>query len=56
MFNTIPNVLLLGGNNLNMFLNVLPELVNTVEPGVMTVADYCCSIGLISPDMYNQLL
>ncbi len=41
---------------MSIFLNVLPELVDIVEPCVMTVADHCYSIGLISPDMYDQLL
>ncbi len=33
-----------------------PDLVLTVKYCVMTVADHCLSIGLISPDMYDQLL
>ncbi len=33
-----------------------PDLVHSVKPCVMTVADLCYSIGLISPDMYEQLL
>ncbi len=41
---------------MSIILNVLPELVDIVEPCVMTVADHCCSIGLISPEMYDQLL
>ncbi len=52
----IENVLLLGGNDLSIFLSVYPDLVRSVTPCVMTVADHCYSIGLISPDMYDQLL
>ncbi len=33
-----------------------PDLVHSVTPCVMTVADHCYSIGLISPDTYEQLL
>ncbi len=52
----IENVLLLGGNDLSIFLSVYLDLVLSVKPCVMTVADHCYSIGLISPDMYEQLL
>ncbi len=52
----IENVLLLGGNDLSIFLSVYPDLVRSVKPCVMTVADHCYSIGLISHDMYEQLL
>ncbi len=52
----IENVLLLGSNNLSIFLSVYPDLVHSVTPCVMTVADHCYSKGLISPDMYDQLL
>ncbi len=52
----IENVLLLGGNNLSIFLSVYPDLVHSVTPCVMTVADRCYSKGLISPDTYEQLL
>ena len=52
----IENVLLLGSNNLSVFLRVYPDLVHSVTPCVMTVADHCYSIGLISPDVYEQLL
>ncbi len=48
--------LLLGGNNLSIFLSVYRDLVHSVTPCVMTVADHCYSKGLISPDMYEQLL
>ncbi len=41
---------------MTIFLNVYPDLVHSVTPCVMTVADHCFSIGLISPDMYDQLL
>ncbi len=33
-----------------------PDLVHSVMPCVMTVADHCYSIGLLSPNMYDQLL
>ncbi len=54
-FGIIINVLLIGGNSLSIFLSVYPDLVVSVKPCVMTVADHCYSIGLISPDMYDQL-
>ncbi len=56
MSSIIENVLLLGGNDLSIFLSVYLDLVLSVKPCVMTVADHCYSIGLISPDMYEQLL
>ncbi len=55
LFGIIINVLLIGGNSLSIFLNVYPDLVLSVKPCVMTVADHCYSIGLISLDMYDQL-
>ncbi len=56
LFGIITNILLLGGNSLSIFLSVYPGLVHSVTPCVMTVADLCYSKGLISPDMYDQLL
>ncbi len=50
------NIIIIGGKNLSIFLNVHPNLVSSVTPCVMTVADKCYSIGLISTDMYDQLL
>ncbi len=47
---------LLGGNNLSVFLSVYPDLVLSVKPCVMTVADHCYSIGLITEDTYDQLV
>ncbi len=44
----------LGGNNLSIFLSVYPDMVNSVTPCVMTVADHCYSIGLISQYTYKQ--
>ncbi len=41
---------------MSIFLSVYPDLVLSVTPCVMTVADHCYSKGLISPDMYDQLL
>ncbi len=41
---------------MSLFLSVYPDLVLSVKPCVMTVADHCYSKGLISPDMYDQLL
>ncbi len=55
LFGFIINVLLIGGNNLSIFLSVYPDLVHSVKPCVMTVADHCYSIGLISQDTYDQL-
>ncbi len=55
LFGIITNTLSLGGNGLSIFLSVYPDLVLSVKPCVMTVADHCYSIGLISPDMYDQL-
>ncbi len=51
----IENVLLLGGNNLSIFLRVYTDLVRSVTPCVMTVADHCYSIGLISRYTNRQL-
>ncbi len=48
-------LLLIGGNNLIIFLSVFPDLVLSVKPCVMTVADHCYSIGLISQYTYDQL-
>ncbi len=55
LFGLIINVLLIGGNNLSIFLSVYPDLVHSVKPCVMTVADHCYSIGLISQYTYDQL-
>ncbi len=41
---------------MSIFLSVYPDLVLSVTPCVMTVADHCYGKGLISPDMYGQLL
>ncbi len=41
---------------MSIFLSVYRDLVHSVTPCVMTVADHCYSKGLISPDMYEQLL
>ncbi len=41
---------------MSIFLSVYLDLVLSVTPCVMTVADHCYSKGLISPDMYDQLL
>ncbi len=41
---------------MSIFLSVYPDLVLSVKPCVMTVADHCYSKGLLSPDMYDQLL
>ncbi len=41
---------------MSIFQNVHPNLVSSVTPCVMTVADICYSNGLIPPDMYDQLL
>ncbi len=41
---------------MSIFLSMYPDLVLSVKLCVMTVADHCYSIGLISPDMYDQLL
>ncbi len=55
LFGFIINVLLIGGNNLSIFLSVYPDLVHSVKPCVMTVADHCYSMGLISQYTYDQL-
>ncbi len=55
LFGFIIIVLLIGGNNLSIFLSVYPDLVHSVKPCVMTVADHCYSIGLISQCTYDQL-
>ncbi len=41
---------------MSIFLRVYPDLIHSVMPCVMTVADHCYSEELISPDMYDQLL
>ncbi len=41
---------------MSIFLSVYPDLVLTVTPCVMTVADHCYSIGLISQYTYDQLI
>ncbi len=41
---------------MSVFLSVYPNLVLSVTPCVMTVADHCCSIGLITEDTYDQLV
>ncbi len=51
----VENVLLLGGNDLSIFLSVYPDLVHSVKPCVMTVADHCYSKGLISQYTHDQL-
>ncbi len=48
--------IIIGGKNLRIFQNVHPNLVSSVTHCVMTVADKCYSIGLISTDMHDQLL
>ncbi len=55
VFSIVESVLLLGGNYLSIFLSVYPDLVHSVKPCVMTVADHCYSIGLISQYAYDQL-
>ncbi len=40
---------------MSIFLSVYPDLVHSVMPCVMTVADYCYSIGLMSQNIYDQL-
>ncbi len=40
---------------MSIFRSVYPDLVNSVKPCVMTVADHCYSIGLISQNTYDQL-
>ncbi len=40
---------------MSLFLSVYPDLVHSVKPCVMTVADHCYSIGLISQYTYDQL-
>ena len=41
---------------MSVFLSVYPDLVLSVKPCVMTVADHCYSIGLITEDTYDQLV
>ncbi len=40
---------------MSIFLRVYPDLVRSVTPCVMTVADHCYSIGLISRYTNRQL-
>ncbi len=49
-------LLLLGENYLTIFLSVYLDLVLSVKPCVMTVADHCYSKGLITADTYDQLV
>ncbi len=41
---------------MSVFLSVYPDLVLSVKPCVMTVADHCYSIGLITEDAYDQVI
>ncbi len=41
---------------MSIFLSVYPDLVLSVMPCVMTVADHCYSIGLVTEDAYDQLI
>ncbi len=41
---------------MSVFLSVYPDLVLSVKPCVMTVADHCYSIGLVTEDSYDQLV
>ncbi len=41
---------------MSIFLSVYPDLVLSVKPCVMTVADHCYSIGLVTEDAYDQLV
>ncbi len=41
---------------MSIFLSVYPDLVLSVTPCVMTVADHCYSIGLVTEDAYDQLI
>ncbi len=41
---------------MSVFLSVYPDLVLSVKPCVMTVADHCYSIGLVTEDAYDQLV
>ncbi len=54
MSSIIENVLL-GDDNLSIFLSVYPDLVHSVKYCVMTVADHCYINGLISQYIYDQL-
>ncbi len=49
-------LLLLGENYLTIFLRVYPDLVLSVKHCVMTVADHCYSIGLITEDTHDELV
>ncbi len=40
---------------MSIFLSVYPDLVHSVKHCVMTVADHCYSIGLISQNTYDQI-
>ena len=52
---TLPYYFFLGKNYLTLFQKVYPDLVHSVTPCVMTVADYCYSNELISRYTYDQL-
>ncbi len=41
---------------MSVFLSVFTDLVLSVTLCVMTVADHCYSIGLITEDTYDQLV
>ncbi len=41
---------------MSIFLSVYPDLVHSVKPDVMTVADHCYSFELISQNSYDQLI
>ncbi len=52
---TLPYFFFLGKNYLTLFQKVYPDLVHSVTPCVMTVADYCYSNEVISRNTYDQL-
>ncbi len=41
---------------MSVFLSVYPDLVLSVKPCVMTVADHCYSKGFLSQYIYDQLI
>ena len=38
-----------------MFLSVYPDLIHSVKPCVLAVADHCLSDGLISHNIYEKI-
>ncbi len=41
---------------MSVFMRLYPELICSVKPSVLTIADDCVGRGLISQDAYDQIV